>query len=127
MKSIAQSNIEAVEAPACFATGRRRLRVDVSTITGRTERFGASALAGICYVVVTDPDGWKPTLELTRREREIGLQIARGCGTKQSAHELDIRPHTAAMYINRIRAKLGVRDRLEMVAVPLRGRADFRR
>lgn len=126
METSARSNIEAVKAPACFVVDQCRLRADVSASTSRAESFGAFNLADVYYVIVADPDGWKPALELTRREREIRLQIARWSGTKQRAHELGIRPHTAATYVDRICGKLGMRDRLEMVAAPLRGRAGFR-
>jgi DNA-binding CsgD family transcriptional regulator len=49
------------------------------------------------------------------------LQIARGYGTKRIAHDLGISPHTTITYVNRIRAKLRVRNRPEMVAALLGG------
>jgi DNA-binding CsgD family transcriptional regulator len=57
-----------------------------------------------------------PVARLTRREREIALLIADGKPTKQIAYVLGISPHTANTYVNRIRAKLGARNRPEMVA-----------
>jgi DNA-binding CsgD family transcriptional regulator len=104
---------------ASFTLGQYRLRVKQATSTDRTGSLGEFNLDGISYVVIVDPDNWKAVAALTRREREIAFQIARGRGTKQIAYELGISPHTAVTYVNRIRIKLGVRNRPEMVATLL--------
>ena len=46
--------------------------------------------------------------ELTEREREIALYAARGWTLTEISQELEIVPHTVAVFLNRIRLKLGV-------------------
>jgi DNA-binding CsgD family transcriptional regulator len=109
------------ETLATFSVDQRWLRVEVATRENRDGSIGTFYLNEICYVLLAAPEGHKSVATLTRREREIAAQIARGHGTKQIAHELGISPHTAVTYVNRIRAKLGVRNRPEMVAALLGG------
>jgi len=78
----------------------------------------------VCYVLVAEDRLRKNLPGLTRREQEIAQHIARGLGTKQIAHYLGISPHTTTTYVNRIRTKLGVRNRPAMVAALLGGKAE---
>jgi DNA-binding CsgD family transcriptional regulator len=117
----AQSAVEIGPALAFFTVDQRRLRVEVATGANRDDSIGTFALNGQCYVVIADPESSTAIRKLTRREREIALQIARGRDTKQIAYNLGISPHTTITYVNRIRAKLGVRNRPEMVAALLGG------
>lgn len=107
------------ETLATFSVDQQRLRVEVATRENRAGCLGTFNLNDVCYVLLHDLERHKSVAVLTRREREIASQIARGHGTKQIAYELGISPHTAVTYVNRIRAKLGVRNRPEMVAVLL--------
>jgi DNA-binding CsgD family transcriptional regulator len=109
------------ETVATFSLDQRWLRVELATPDNRADSLGVFYLNDVCYVLIAGPEGEKPVSALTRREREIASQIARGRGTKQIAHDLGISPHTTVTYVNRIRAKLGVRNRPEMVAALLRG------
>jgi DNA-binding CsgD family transcriptional regulator len=107
------------DAQAFFTVGLHRLRVEVATSANRDCSLGTFGLNGVCYVVIDDSESHKAIAALTRREREIALEIARGFGTKQIAYNLGISPHTTLTYVNRIRAKLGVRNRPALVAALL--------
>jgi DNA-binding CsgD family transcriptional regulator len=113
--------VESGNALAFFTVDQHRMRVEVATSANRGDSLGTFDLKGVCYVLISDPESQKAVTALTRREREIALQIARGRGTKQIAYDLGISPHTTVTYVNRIRAKLGVRNRPEMVAALLGG------
>lgn len=52
---------------------------------------------------------------LTARETEVLLLIARGCSNDEIAERLTITDHTVKTHINRIFAKLGARDRTQAV------------
>jgi DNA-binding CsgD family transcriptional regulator len=106
-------------AVAKFSVDQRCVRVEVATSSNREDGLGTFDLNGICYVLIADLESPKTIIMLTRREREIALQIAQGRETKQIAYNLGISPHTTVTYVNRIRAKLGVRNRPEMVAALL--------
>jgi DNA-binding CsgD family transcriptional regulator len=109
-----------VDPTAWFSLDGCRLRVECACRSNKTGCLAAFSLHGRDYVILPS-DGLVdvPLPALTRREREIALLIARGLYTKQIAYDLGISPHTASTYINRIRTKLGVRNRPEMVATLL--------
>jgi DNA-binding CsgD family transcriptional regulator len=110
----------AVDLAACFSLDGCRLRVECACRNNKSHCLAEFSLHGRDYVIMAS-DGLVdvPLPALTRREREIALLIARGLYTKQIAYDLGISPHTASTYINRIRTKLGVRNRPEMVATLL--------
>lgn len=54
---------------------------------------------------------------LTAREREVLLLVARGRSNQDIADELVISPHTAKTHVNRIMAKLYAHDRAQLVIV----------
>jgi DNA-binding NarL/FixJ family response regulator len=54
---------------------------------------------------------------LTEREREVVRLVARGLSNEEIARELVISPLTAKTHITRAIAKLGVRDRVQLVIV----------
>ena len=54
---------------------------------------------------------------LTQREREVVVLVGRGLTNDQIAAELYVSPHTAKTHVNRAMAKLGVRDRAQLVVV----------
>ena len=57
-----------------------------------------------------------PELEqLTDREREVLLLVARGRSNQEIADELHISPHTAKTHVNRVMAKVYAHDRAQLV------------
>ena len=61
-------------------------------------------------------DGRAAAGDLTRREREVAAQVARGCTNRQIAQALGISPRTAENHVKRILAKLGARSRARIAA-----------
>jgi DNA-binding NarL/FixJ family response regulator len=55
--------------------------------------------------------------ELTEREREVLLHIARGSNNDEIAEELVISPATAKTHVSRIMSKLEARDRAQLVVI----------
>ncbi|MEU8080269.1 response regulator transcription factor [Catellatospora citrea] len=60
------------------------------------------------------------TDELTTREREVVRMVARGMSTEEVARELYIGEATVRTHVYRVRTKLGVRDRAELVSLAYR-------
>jgi DNA-binding NarL/FixJ family response regulator len=58
-----------------------------------------------------------PTADLTPREREVLILVARGESSAQIAHELVISPRTVGTHIQHILAKLGVDNRTQAAAI----------
>jgi DNA-binding NarL/FixJ family response regulator len=63
------------------------------------------------------PAGARPSAlgQLTEREREVLLLIARGLSNSELADSLHISMPTAKTHVSRILAKLGARDRAQLV------------
>lgn len=70
------------------------------------------------------PDGASPPVatreleglgDVTEREREVFLLVARGLTNDDIAERLVISPHTAKTHVNRVMAKLRVHDRAQLV------------
>ncbi len=59
----------------------------------------------------------KQLAELTEREREVLVQIARGLNNDEIAEELVISPATAKTHVSRIMSKLDARDRAQLVVI----------
>lgn len=53
--------------------------------------------------------------DLTDRESEVMLLVARGLSNQEIAEELVISPHTAKTHVNRIMTKVGAHDRAQLV------------
>ncbi len=62
----------------------------------------------------------EPDLLLTPRLRAVLQLVADGHTKREIAHELNLSPFTVKNYMERIFSRLGVRDRVEAVAVGLR-------
>jgi DNA-binding NarL/FixJ family response regulator len=58
--------------------------------------------------------------ELTTRERQVVRMVARGMSTEEVARELVIGEATVRTHVYRVRTKLGVRDRAELVSLAYR-------
>ena len=69
----------------------------------------------------TPADGSGPDLSvLTDRERQIVALVARGLSNDEIAARLFLSPLTAKTHVNRAMAKLGARDRAQLVVVAYR-------
>lgn len=55
--------------------------------------------------------------DLTEREREVLLLVARGRSNQEIADDLVISPHTAKTHVNRVMTKLHAHDRAQLVIV----------
>ncbi|MCW2934471.1 MAG: LuxR family transcriptional regulator [Actinomycetia bacterium] len=60
--------------------------------------------------------------ELTPREREVTQMVARGMSTEEVAHDLTIGVATVRTHLYRVRTKLGVRDRAQLVSLAYQSR-----
>lgn len=69
--------------------------------------------------VTTGPTGAVPPelAQLTEREREVLLLVARGRSNQEIAEELVISPHTAKTHVNRTMTKLYAHDRAQLVII----------
>ncbi|GEL45056.1 DNA-binding response regulator [Cellulomonas hominis] len=64
-----------------------------------------------------DPRAVPELRELTDREREVLLLVARGRSNQEIAADLVISPHTAKTHVNRVMTKLHAHDRAQLVIV----------
>lgn len=64
-----------------------------------------------------NPDLARRAAELTRREREVVAALASGIDLAAISRALFISPHTTKTHVNRAMAKLGARDRGQLVAL----------
>ena len=65
-------------------------------------------------VIPQDPSAYGSAGELTRREREVALRVARGLTNRQISTELTISERTAGNHVARILSKLGLRSRAQL-------------
>ncbi len=64
---------------------------------------------------------WRRAAELTRREREVLVLVARGVDNRLIASTLFISPQTARTHVQNLMSKLGVHSRLEAAAFVTQG------
>ncbi len=55
--------------------------------------------------------------ELTEREREVLVCIAKGLSNQELAHQLFIADNTVKTHVKRILTKLGARDRAQAIVI----------
>ncbi|XVX20130.1 response regulator [Actinomycetota bacterium] len=83
---------------------------------GVTTRVVRRAVSG----AQRDPDAVARIAELTEREREVLVEIARGATNDELAEHLFLSPATARTYVSRLLAKLDARDRVALVILAYR-------
>jgi DNA-binding NarL/FixJ family response regulator len=64
-----------------------------------------------------DPDRGERLDSLTVREREVLVQVAGGHSNDEIAERLEVSPLTVKTHVNRAMAKLGARDRAQLVVI----------
>ena len=65
------------------------------------------------------PPGWE---DLTEREREVFTLVAQGLSNDEIANAVFLSVPTVKTYVSRLLAKLGVRDRVQLVVLAYRAR-----
>ncbi|MEV6806269.1 response regulator transcription factor [Streptomyces sp. NPDC051129] len=102
---------ELVTAVRAAAAGRTMLAPDIAHRLVTWFREQPAARQSRAYPEVT---------ELTPREKEITRMVARGMSTEEVARELTIGVATVRTHLYRVRTKLGVRDRAQLVSLAYR-------
>jgi DNA-binding NarL/FixJ family response regulator len=102
---------ELVTAVRVAATGRTTLAPGIAHRLVAWFRQQPDASDSVLRPAMTD---------LTPREREVTLLVARGLSTDEVAHELAIGVATVRTHLYRVRCKLGARDRAQLVSFAFR-------
>jgi DNA-binding NarL/FixJ family response regulator len=91
----------------------------IRTIAAGDALLSPGATRALIARVVTQREQQLPEVghlaALTRREREVLTLVASGLSNQEIAEELVLSPLTAKTHISRIMAKLGARDRAQLV------------
>jgi DNA-binding NarL/FixJ family response regulator len=103
-KGVAPADL--LEAIRTVAAGESLL--SPAATTSLIRRFLASPVANVSA-------GLPAAVDLTTREREVTLLVARGLSNTEIADELVISPATAKTHVNRAMAKVHARDRAQLV------------
>lgn len=102
------------------AFGVRLPLVVVSTLMHARARAGGDIVATILVIEPAKAAEIAPIIteayELSLRERQITLLIARGCPTADMAARLHLSAHTVRDYVKAVFEKVGVSSRDELVA-----------
>jgi DNA-binding NarL/FixJ family response regulator len=107
--------------PADLIAAVRVVAEGDALLTPRLTRRLIEAFVATGQVAATRPDadpdsGTRQVLErLTPREREVLALVGRGCSNSEIAAELVVSPLTAKTHVARLFAKLGARDRAQLV------------
>lgn len=89
----------------------------ISTV--RAVTAGAIVAPGDPPAVSASVRAGSPAQYLSEREQQVLHQISRGLTHSQIATRLGISPHTVDTYVKRIRAKLGVSNKAELIHAAL--------
>jgi DNA-binding NarL/FixJ family response regulator len=93
--------------------------IDAIRLVHRGERLlSPAATRALIGRFLSLPDHDRPTTDLaalTAREREVVTLVATGMSNDDIARHLVVSPHTAKTHVNRAMAKLGARDRAQLV------------
>lgn len=85
-----------------------------------TPRATRALLASLVVGTPIDPAGEAVLAPLTAREREVTALAGHGLSNDEIAERLCLSPLTAKTHVNRAMAKLGARDRAQLVVIALR-------
>ncbi|MFZ5477479.1 MAG: response regulator transcription factor [Myxococcota bacterium] len=102
--------------PESFAPGEQREHGNVN-VNGTATRLVCSAVDGVRVVTLLPPSG--PDMsgpQLSPREREVLVLVARGFTSPSIAKRLGLTTATVRTHVEHIRSKLGVRTRSQAVA-----------
>jgi DNA-binding NarL/FixJ family response regulator len=93
--------------------------IDAIRLVHRGERLlSPAATRALISRFLSLPDHDRPAADLatlTGREREVVALVATGMSNDDIARHLVVSPHTAKTHVNRAMAKLGARDRAQLV------------
>jgi DNA-binding NarL/FixJ family response regulator len=93
--------------------------LDAIRLVHRGDRLlSAAATRALVGRFLSWPDHDRPVADLavlTGREREVVALVATGLSNEEIARHLVVSPHTAKTHVNRAMAKLGARDRAQLV------------
>ena len=99
--------------------GLNDLRAAVRTVAGGQALLSPSVTTRVVDRALTgrtaDPGAARIVADLTEREREVLVEIARGATNDELAATLFISPATARTYVSRLLTKLDARDRVALV------------
>lgn len=137
MNALAQrlARAGAADAAAPAADGREDRRADVRTPTAEYRLLGCPVTAelfgaeGVLVIVQPRPPLLPDAAEvrrrygLTAREAEAALLLAEGLSDARLAERLEVSPHTARRYAERVLRKLGVHSRAAVALALLRAPA----
>ncbi|WP_037295426.1 response regulator transcription factor [Saccharomonospora azurea] len=100
-------------------TAPEELRAAVRTVTGGEALLSPSVTRRVLAAVAADSGSVQPRLldSLTGREREVLAQVAAGLSNAEIGAVLHLSPATARTYVSRLLAKLGARDRAQLVHI----------
>jgi DNA-binding NarL/FixJ family response regulator len=71
-------------------------------------------------VVPADPEAQRAFAELTAREREVVQAVVSGLDNREIAERLFVSPYMVKTHANRAMAKVGARDRAQLVSLAFR-------
>jgi DNA-binding NarL/FixJ family response regulator len=96
------------------------LREAIRVVAAGEALLSASVTRKVIEGIVSGPAGVADRArlnELTEREREVLAGVGRGLSNGEIAAEIHISPATARTYVSRMLAKLGARDRAQLVVI----------
>lgn len=106
--------------------GPRELVAGINEVVLGGGALSAAAQAAVIAQVssqsdrVIDTDAQKRLRALTPREHDVVVAIARGGDNDRIGREMFVSPYTVKTHANRAMAKLGVRDRAQLVSLAYR-------
>ena len=96
------------------------LREAIRVVAAGEALLSASVTRKVIEGIVSGPAGVADRArlnELTEREREVLAGVGRGLSNDEIAAEIHISPATSRTYVSRMLAKLGARDRAQLVVI----------
>ncbi|MFF0850185.1 response regulator [Streptomyces sp. NPDC003280] len=120
--------VQSLRAGACGFLGKgsepEELLNAIRVAAGGEALLSPAATKGLIarFLAQGDDDGRDPARSerlgaLTGREREVLVQVAGGHSNDEIAERLEVSPLTVKTHVNRAMAKLGARDRAQLVVI----------